>query len=281
MSPPNAIAVFLPRLGLLSLLVLAGCSAWQPADVELSGLPATRMSDNTVVWEVDAVYATADEAEFHDQLWMTADEQSLPVDLSRRLASNGFRCGLVGMPLPTVLRQRLDEQKAVPAGSSASLPVSDLTRAYPYRRLQARPGQRYEIVGPEVREELTALRLEDGLVCGDRYPQAECVLALRSLPQNDGRVKLEVTPEIHYGPARQHITGRGGALQVESRRDRKVFDDLRLEADISPGQTLLLTTTRDAKGLGNEFFTQSSGDRRQQKILLIRLAQTQPNGLLP
>jgi len=263
-------------MGLLSVFVAGGCSLWQPTDVAISELPATRMSEDSVIWEIEVAYVLPDDVDFHALLWIELDEQHLPVDISRRLALNGFRCGLVGMPLPAVvLQQQLDRQKPSGSGGSDSVPVSDLATAFQRRRLQARARQRYEIVAPQVRDELVALYHEEGELRGDRYPQAQCVLAARSLPQGDGRVKLEITPEIHYGPARQHFTVHGGVFQVQAKRDSKIFDQLRFEATLSPGQTLLLTTTRDAKGLGGAFFTESVDGRTQQKLLLIRLAQTQ------
>ena len=248
---------------------------WQTAEVELSKLPATRLSDDSVVWEIQVAYVAPNEIDFHDQLWLESDEQHLPIDTSRRLTSNGIRTGLLGMPLPIVLRQRLDEQKAGATDESGSLPISGLKTAFQCRRLQARGGQRYEIVGPEVHENLIALLNEDGEIRAASYPQAQCVLALRSFPRGDGWAKLEVTPEIHYGQPHQQYTGNGGVFQVESKRTIKILDELRFEANVSPGQTLLMTTTRDVKGIGGQFFTESVDGQRTHKLILIRLAQTQ------
>jgi hypothetical protein len=261
--------------GLPLLVAVVGCSMWQAAEVEISELPATRLSDDSVVWEIQVAYVGADETDFHDQLWLESDEQHLPIDTTLRLESNGFRTGLLGMPLPTVLRARLDEQKSGATDETGALPIADLRTAFQCRRLQARRGQRYEILGTEVHHDLVALLNENGEIRAERFGQAQCVLALRSFPSGDGRVKLEVTPEIHYGQPQQHYTGRSGVFQVESKRDAEVLDDLRFEAMVSPGQTLLLTTTREAKGLGNAFFTESIDGRQPHKLILLRLAQTQ------
>jgi hypothetical protein len=262
-------------LGLPLLVAVVGCAAWQAAEVEVSELPATRLSDDSVVWEIQVTYVAPDETDFQGQLWLGADEQHLAIDTTRRLQSNGFRTGLLAMPLPTVLRERLDQHRAGAKDEMGSLPVSELKTAFQCRRLQARQGQRYEIMGPDVHEELIALFDEDGEIRAAKYPQAQCVLALRSFPQGDGTVNLEVTPEIHYGVPHQHFSGQDGVFQVESKRETKILDDLRFEASISPGQTLLLTTTPDAKGLGGKFFTEAVDGRHPHKLLLVRLAQTQ------
>jgi hypothetical protein len=62
---------------------------------------------------------------------------------------------------------------------------------------------------------------------------------------------------------------------VRAERDRKVFGGLRFEVTVSPGQTLLLTALRHTKGLGREFFSDLVDSRARQKVLLVRLAQTQ------
>jgi hypothetical protein len=262
-------------VGLFSAFAAGGCSLWQATEVVLPELPATRMSEDTVVWEIGAVYVPKDDDRFHDSLWVSADEQVLPVDLTRRLATHGFRCGLVGMPLPTVLRQRLDEHESPASEGSGSIPVSELTGGYERRRLQARAGQRYEVVGGPVQDDMTAVFQEEGEIRGQRFSQAQCVLAMRSFPQGDGRVRLEVTPEIHFGPPRRHYEGMGGAFQVQAKRDRKVFSELSFEVLFSPGQTLLLTASRQSNGLGRLFFSSSPDGRTRQKFLLVRLAQTQ------
>ncbi len=92
-------------------LLASGCSLWNVPDAEVSELPAPRMSSDSVVWEIGMVYVPLDDAEFHSRLWNELDEQHLPTDATRRLAANGFRCGLVGMQLPALLRERLDRQQ--------------------------------------------------------------------------------------------------------------------------------------------------------------------------
>ena len=59
----------------------------------------------------------------------------------------------------------------------------------------------------------------------------------------------------------------------------RIFERLRLEAVLSPGQTLLLTSTVDTKGLGDQFFSASAGGGGARKLRLVRLAQTQYDDL--
>ena len=237
----------------------AGVRSGKRARRRFSQLPPTRMSDDTVVWETEVVFVSPEEEDFHQGLWIEADEQHLPVEVTRRLAEAGFRSGLLGMPLPVVLSQRLDRQPSGPAGQPAATPLSELPAALSRRHLQARARQRYEIVVPEVHDELVAEWTEGGDTCQEHFLQAQCVLALQSVPQGDGRVKLQITPEIQYGAARQHITVRDGMFQVESKRDSKVFDHLRFEATVSPGQTLVLTHRGREAGLGESSSPKRSG----------------------
>ena len=263
----------------MTALAACGCSLWYPADMEISELPAPRMSSDSVVWEIDVVYLEPGDEQLHSQIWNEADEQHLPADLTRRLKANGIRCGLVGMQLPTVLRDRLDQQRAARNPGSDAKQLFDLVTAMQHRRLQARAGQRYEIVSRPVRDELVVLYRDNEQLSGARYRQAQCLLAVKSHPLGDGRVRLELTPEVHYGPARQRITGQAGVFRVQAKRDSKVFDRLRMEPTLSPGQTLLLTRTADVKALGGDFFTDSVNGQDRQKVVLIRLAQTQYDDL--
>ena len=62
-------------------------------------------------------------------------------------------------------------------------------------------------------------------------------------------------------------------------RKREVFQHLAFEAQLNPGQTLIMSCTPEMTGVGHTFFVESGEGDAQQKLLLIRLAQSQRNAL--
>jgi len=67
-------------------------------------------------------------------------------------------------------------------------------------------------------------------------------------------------------------------LRLESSRPKREFDDMTITADLAPGAMLVLTSLPNRPGsLGHHFFTEKTG-RLEQKLLIVRLAQTQSGG---
>ena len=68
-------------------------------------------------------------------------------------------------------------------------------------------------------------------------------------------------------------------LRLETGRPRKVYDDMTMTANLQPGSMLILSSLSNRPGsLGHYFFTQNDA-RLEQKLLVVRLAQTQHDGL--
>ena len=266
--------------GLLGLTTTSGCALWRRSTGEISELPRPRMSHDSVVLEVCFVRLPSTDLIGDGRLWEEVDEQHLPTELRRRLTANGFRCGLVGMQLPIPLRSLLEdtEPSANPHGETGS-PIESEATAH-LRRLQSRAGRRGEIIASQTHQELAVLTHEAGQVCGERVQQAQCLLAVETNPMGDGRVRIELTPEVHFGQPIQKFVGHDGVFRLDTGRHRKVFDRLRIEAILVPGQTLIVTGTPEARGLGKHFFAEVPvGDAPQAKLLLIRLSQTQYDDL--
>jgi len=148
--------------------------------------------------------------------------------------------------------------------------------------VQNRAGQRTEIVASSTREQIVVLHKNSSQqsVGGKSFADAQCILASRTFPRGDGTVDLELIPEVHHGsPQRDWVVSEGGALHLLSGREREVFQDLSMKARLSLGQTLLISCTEELKGVGHNFFAEPNGGSPQQKLLLIRLSQTQRDEL--
>lgn len=268
-----------PRLILLLAIGLAGgCALWKKTPHEPSSLPAARMSPDSVVLEISLVDVPADARESLEPMWAEIDEQHLPFDVRRRLRANGIRCGLAGTQLPATLRQlleRRENRETVDPEEGAPRVGSNSTQ----QRIQSRAGRRNRIVTSETRPSMAVMTNDDDAVRGQTCQQAHCELALKTFPQGDGRVQLEITPEIQHGVPQQRIMGGDNAFRIVTDQERLLFDTLRMHAMLAPGQTLVLSCTPEMAGLGGQFFTNLRSGKAQPKLVLVRLEQTQYDDL--
>jgi hypothetical protein len=260
-------------------LTVTGCATWREATPKSFELPTTRMSPDSVAMEITFVRVPAGQPAINEKLWEHVDEQQVPVAMRRHLNNNGFRCGLVGVQLPSELRDLLDQQSQSDRLDQAVNTGMDVLAQN--RRVQSRAGQRAEVVTSSPREEIVVLHKDPAgvKVGGKSFGDAQCILATRSFPQGNGAVRLELTPEVHHGAQQQQFIPGEGTFQVLWGREREVFRDLLIDVTLTPGQTLLLSCTPDQKGLGQNFFVESGRGDAQQKLLLIRLIQTQRDDL--
>jgi hypothetical protein len=237
------------------------------------------MSPDCVVLEVASVKGPPELLALDGDLWKEVDEQCFPTELRCALAENGFRFGVIGPQLPEALRRLLEAgEDSLGIRGADGKAIQGLLA--PGQRLQSRAGERYDIVASNAPGgEMVVLLREGGQVRGGTYQDAQCVFAMKSFPKGDGRVEVDLTPEVRHGPRRQNWVGREGVFVLDADREREVFKQLRAHALLSPGRTLLLTCTPDPKGLGRQFFVQQLPGGPETKILLIRLAQTQLDDL--
>jgi hypothetical protein len=105
------------------------------------------------------------------------------------------------------------------------------------------------------------------------------LFVVRGYPSGDGTVRVDLVPEIRHGDVKQKWAPGNGTLLRDAGQEASAFDQLRLTAILSPGQTLLVTGTEEAKGLGGLLFSRGSGESSERLLLLLRLAQTQYDDL--
>jgi hypothetical protein len=186
---------------------------------------------------------------------------------------------VLGQELPSELRSLLDAAPSVLEDRSEDVATNDAEVNRSSRRLQCRSGRRAKIVVSKTHPAVPLLLYEEGQVRGHRLTDAQCLLALKPYPQGDGRVKLDITPEVEHGQLKSQWVGSEGSLMQRIGRDRLVCDRLRIEALLTPGQVLLVSNTADIKGLGEHFFAETAGGTVERTLLLVRVAQTQYDDL--
>lgn len=263
-----------------SVLVLSSCIPFRPPGRKL---PPPPMSLDSSVLDIFFVRFPCGDPDANGSLWDEIDEQHFPTDLRRRLAENGFRAGLVGGQMPVKLAQMLQLQDKPPAtGQWQQVTLEDLESppTVVQRHLQLRANRRSEIFASGVYDEMPVLRRRPGGICGDSYANAQGIFALKAFLDPDGRVRLDLVPEVHYGENVQRFVPAGRTFRLETGQPRCVFDDLTVSAALGPGDMLVLTSLPNRLGtLGHRFFTHQCEGRQEQKLLVIRLSQTQHDGL--
>ncbi len=210
-----------------------------------------------------------------------------------RLAANGFRVGVIGSYMPAALDTVLcAEAKAAPEEIAAGSPAQsveeqgllvpkpvDLLHEPKVRRSlwQSRPGHPCVIVTAGERARIpqvaVLLRGEDGHVTGRNYERVLGSLSMKALPEHDGRVRVEIIPQLEHGDPRSRFVAADGMIKPDYRPETVLFKDLEIDATLSPGQTLILGTRASKPGsLGSHFFTEQGSEAcLEQKLLLVRV----------
>jgi hypothetical protein len=260
-----------------ALVVAAGCKAVEPQSAAKSPLEPLAISPETISLEIFSAPAPTTDPRFAE-LWKLVDEQPLGAEARRELAANGVRAGLVGPNVPGELAAALKVTDRRVEDSQRQL-VSMDPDGVVLRVLHVPAGKRSELVIPRVREEMSLLEAVDGRAHGKTYRQAECRMALCAFAEHDGRVRLELTPEVHHGEFKSRVRGSDGRFLWTQEREKKVFDKLKIESLLAPGQMLLLTSRPEPKGgLGGHFFSEPDGDRPRPVLWVFRAASAAPDG---
>jgi hypothetical protein len=267
-----------------AVLALAGCTPIKPPGSGKSPLLPARMSPQSSVLDLFFVRCPFNDPKLNQALWSEVDEQPFPAAQRLNWTRNGFRVGVVVGKIPATLAQLMDLKDA-----STPRTRDDLKQDVDFqsdarvvmRHLQIRPGQRTEVICSGIYEELPMLLCEPDQVSGQTYRQAQALWGAKTRDEPDGRLRLELVPEIQHGNTRVRYTGDQGVLRVEAGRARRVFDAMTVVSTLAPGQMLVLTSLPNRPGsLGHYFFTDKHSGPLEQKLLVVRLTQTQHNSLL-
>ncbi|MEW4454755.1 hypothetical protein AB1L30_18970 [Bremerella sp. JC817] len=263
---------------LMALLFAGGCRAlWEPEELGApSELPSRPLSEDTVMLDIARVSLTSLDETKCQSIWEEIDEQALPLDKRRELMANGFRVGIIDFHLPAPIREIIGSKEDGNKGLNGEQMVRvDGDEKVAINRRRFPRGKRIEYVMVPTQPELSLLETVDGTLRGQTYYDAESKFVLKGYPQNDGRVQVVVTPEIHHGQPKKHVEAGEGMFRIETRKESKVLEQIEFSAILEPGQTLIISGTTEAKGLGKSFFERENGGKTRRQIMLLRLAGTQ------
>lgn len=273
------------QVGLFSPLIAVAVGACTPIEKPRGQDPLepVTMSPDSCTLDVFFVRFPFGAEEPNGPMWDEIDEQCLPCELRQRLLRNGFRVGRTGGRMPPALARLLElDGKPAPTGQCQTVSLAQLGSmpTVTRRHLPVRAGRRAEIVASDVCDQWDVLELRGDAVCGMSYRDVQAVFAVAAQPESDGRVRLELVPELPHGDPKPHYVGQQYALRIETSRSRRVFDDLAISAALSPGEMLVLSSLPNPQPtVGRHFLTQEVDGKEEQELLVIRLSQTQHDDL--
>ena len=215
-----------------------------PAAQGKSPFMPAQMSPDSVVLEMFFIRFPFADPTINEKLWEEIKEAAI----RRHCASGSRRTGFA--PDWSVGRYPSSSRGCWNSATSRPHPVScKAARSRTWRPSRkwsggtcSSAGQRSEIIASGVYAQLPVLTCESGELCGQTYSQAQGMFVVKSFPQPDGRVRLELTPELHHDEPRQRWVGNQGVLRLETSRPKRVFDDLGLSPELVPGAMLLLSS---------------------------------------
>lgn len=251
---------------------------------EIPLLPPAKVAPDSVGVEFYSIRYPLGDDRIDGALWSELGEQQTPLEARSRLADNAIRVGLVGGRLPPTLESLLKLSEIAPPREGEFRPV-EAVEAPPVtgRRLQLRSGQPARVIvtgEPHRHPELHMLEVREGGVRGRTFRDAQGLFTLKATPRPDGRVTLELTPEVEYGQAEVSFTPRDQGITMESRPRHVAYENLKLEVVLSPGETLVMSAAPHRPGgIGDRFFSTRVGGELGRKLILFRLAQTQHDGV--
>ena len=263
-----------------SIVVCAGCTRWLDTKTGNSPLAPLVSAPDSVHLEIVFVRYLAGDATLDTDLWARVDEQQLPYETRLRLNENGFRVGVIDSQLPPEVEKRLRLTDR-PQETETRLKADDLENESPVkqRSLQVRAGRPTKIIctGEQQKhaEMSVLIRGANNEVTGKTYRKAAGLFAARAWPEGDGRVRLELVPELEHGEPQRRYDPSDGMLRVDFGPPKEKYELLTIDAKLAPGQMILVAAIPGKVGsLGYQYFTEPDNDRKQQKLLLVRVAGT-------
>ena len=255
----------------LGVVVLTGCDMTQPSlrkPTATVGRAGRMVEAKRCALAIVILTRPKDDRLLNEVAWQVADEQSIPPDLRRALATNGLRVGRISGDLPpavdALLRAESTEQPSVstvvyPSGQSTLI---DATHAAAVAKLDL------------------LLSLPGGSVTGKPYEDVKGFVRVTPVLAATNAVELRVVPEVHHGPIQQSY-GMLPEGEVAAPREFKLsrgqaeeaFRELQATIPLEPGQWAVLGTRADSKGtLGDLIFrnVEKAEGRETQTLVLIQ-----------
>jgi hypothetical protein len=279
----------LPGLAIMVLVAVVdgGCASWNrdSNDSNEVRLPPNPMMPRAVALEIAVAQIDQDQLETLETLWNQLDHQAIDLETRKRLDQNGLRAGVVPPKPPESLNQLLEDKP---------IDVSDLEpwqqqfvrsghnkqrRLILHERIQNGEGEAHQVPVSDVLPVATwSVATFDSQSTG-QGEQVRVFCKLTTYPKGDGRVTIELVPEIHHGRQRPTIGVADEAFFFKNQQSVQVLNELKVMYSLRPGETLIMGPNAQLSELGGVMFGHGQRNDFWHRLLLIRLVRTQHDDL--
>jgi hypothetical protein len=271
--------LFLPFI----LPSLSGCRVVDRQKLKAeSPLKTLQKSYQQTELEVIFIRIPPRDREATEQLWKEVDEQAVPAEFRRELNKNGFRVGVLGTQLPLEMEKIMQTAEEARENAMPFDRVNDQTSILAIRRrLFLSRGQRGELLASSVQPEFHILEMKRGEIFGRTLKDGQGQFMIEAAATDDGRVHIQLAPEVHYGNFRNQYVPGEGMFRLDTSRRKERFDHLRIEADLTNDQIMIIGPQSNQPGsLGHRFFNEQAVDKSVSKLLMIRVRDIASESML-
>ena len=263
------------------LIGLAGCSSWEPSAPHNESLlkPITMADDGLQLEVISARFAVGD-ADFNGELWNNSRRAAVAAGAAARSGGKRPALACCRANYRRSSPENLPPRRTQPATVTEAAARLEHSAPVSRQKMQLHSGWRGEIVASGVYADLPLMMLEHGRLAGASYPQAQGIIDAQVQALGDHRIKLHLTPELQYGVAQQQFIVEDGVLRPQTAKPKRTFERLAFDTALAQDQMLLVTCLPDHPGtLGYDFFTEQKDGQPQQKLVVIRLAESRYSDL--
>jgi len=137
-----------------------------------------------------------------------------------------------------------------------------------------------ELQASGLHEQWPLVYSEQGQVRGQTLSQAQGIFRVTMLPSGAGGARLRLAPEIQHGDPKPQWVGEDGVITQKYSKPKVPLEELTIQVQLLPGQTLLIAPVPDRPGsLGSYFLSQNGAGEPQPKLVAIQLARSKSDDL--
>jgi hypothetical protein len=200
-------------------------------------------------------------------IWKEVDQiGSLPAETKRSLTENGFRIGIISSNPPPQFQKLLGLVDQIPDDSrETGNPFMGVHRFVP-------SGLETEIQTAMLREQCSFDIRAAGRTRSVEYQQVQCVLRTKAHRLQEGWVRIDFVPEIHYGDKQIRHAASDQDWQLQTGQNTDVCQGQKFSLSMNVGEWVIVTSTRDDEGsLGDRFFCYTDKGHKMQRALIVRV----------
>ena len=257
----------------ICLFALIGCSLFpsnSKTTIHSSGrpvLPPIQAAPDSIQLEVFFIERPAEDHLLTTGIWKEVDQLgALNGETREILRENGIQVGNVSSNPPPSVQKLLGMVAEIPADSTEN------SRPILGRRQFLAPGVETEIPTGIVHERSEFVLKEGTQSKTASYENVRCVFRMKANRLQEGWVRIDFQPEIHYGDQQLRRTAAADDWELRMSQKIDVRYAQRFSLKMNVGELAIITATSENEGsLGQGFFCHEDRGLKRQRILIVRI----------